>query len=109
MMRSQPHGDPPVGVFQQPHRRPYEMRAQAAWWDLQGPASPLHGIVGAHDPLFLNAQSPPPHASLIRHEAAARRLGLAREAGVVIGDVDLPQSLVRSLYRDDAGKPELLR
>ena len=35
--------------------------------------------------------------------------GLAREAGVVIGDVDLPQPLVRRLYRVDAGKPELLR
>ena len=97
-----------VGVLVHAHPRLDEVRAQRARRDLEGKTPVAHAVVVADHALLLHAQDVPMDAGGVGDERGRRLLGRDREAGVVLGQVDLAQEPVGGLDRGDAGELELL-
>jgi hypothetical protein len=85
---------PAVRVFVDAHLGAHEVRTQRRRRDLQGEPLPFDGVVVADLTLFLDAQNLPPGLCGIGDEGRAVLFGGNREAGVVLGQIDLGQPAV---------------
>ena len=84
----------PVRIVVHPDTRLDEVGAQRARRDLEREVPVAHAVVVADHPLFLNAQHLAVNAGVIGDERRAGMLGRDREAGVVLGEIDLAQIAV---------------
>jgi hypothetical protein len=73
-----------------------------------GRACVAHGVVIGDDALVLDAQDVVPGAAVGGHEGGAGLQGGHREAGIVLGQIDLGDEAIGGRERGDAGEPELL-
>jgi len=80
----------------------------AALRQLQEELAVAHGIVVGDDALVLDAQDVVPGAAVSGHEGGAGLQGGNREAGIVLGQIDLGDEAIGGRERGDAGEPELL-
>ena len=107
-VRAEEHAHAGVGIFVDVDAGLDEVRAQAAFRQLQALLCPGDGVVVADRALLDDAENLAPGFGTIRHEGASVLLRGDRKGLVVFADVVFAQPAVGGLDIADAGEPQLL-